>query len=245
MGRVQTNALNNFILDLSSGMSIRKAIERLELTEDDVPALLWKQTLAVDACRRLGPERCSWRIFTVTDTVFVRQDETFQMEGRKELVPAYILGARLCKSEFDDIHDFVRRIARANYPLTRYKREVLLQLMFTEAEAMLREPGPGYKNVRDYLLRGANLPIRTNSPLLQYDSEELAAEDRPLCEIDALIDWARQVDGILNIVKEGTYRPEFDPVDRAPDLICPRGRYDESACSGITVLKNLLKSTYR
>jgi hypothetical protein len=223
--------------DLRTGASVVAAINRLKLTEDDVPVLLWKQTLAADLCRRLGPERCINRVFDYTDRLFLRKDETFTLPGSEVSVPAFVPGAMLDSDAFAKLKGFISGVRQASEQSTvGAKRSRLLGAMLAQATQLARQDESySQQRVDEILRKGANLPVRENSPLLQYDSAEINNPDRvPACEIDAIVDWVKYVDRMLVVAGAGTTRPRFDAQELAPDRLCPGQTFNDKNCPGLS-----------
>jgi hypothetical protein len=224
-------------IDLATGASVVEAIARLPLERDDVPVRLWKQTLLVDLCQRLGLERCFNRVVDLTQTVFVRRDETFPAADGGPRIPAFIPGVMLHQVAFNDLRNWVRDVsAGVNNTTVGQNRDNLLRLMLAHARRLARQEGTySSDSVREILQQGANLPIREDSPLLRYDAAEIYDPQRvPACEVDALINWLASVKTMLDTVATGTERPSFDPAEVAVDRLCPGQTYSEQLCPGLT-----------
>jgi len=206
-------AVNELLLDLRGGASLVDAIERLRANDMNVPILFWDM-VEDRLCTELG-EQCRERVYEGVLEAYVERSDDVVSE------------LWMTREQLDSWLTFLHGVRGMGWSPSEL-REKLVKTLVNSLESLLHTR---YSDVREpletFVRRAGGLPMGFGSPVMQYSQMELEnPQVVPTCEVELLASWLQDSKKILEIARQGIYRPDFVndfyPPDACP--LTPKGR---------------------
>lgn len=208
--------INELILDLRGGTSLKNAIERLQGSEEynNIPGLFW-DLVEQGSCKKLG-EQCTERTYdTVVDAYIpISEDIVEDVWLKSEDLDTWISLLR----NFDSTQ--ISQLSGTEI------RQAFVDAMKEGLEKVIRKPlyEDTKEPLREYLKRKGGLPVSDTSPLFRYSIADLLDPDAvPDCEVIRLTIWVNNSKQMLNILYHGDLRPVY--TEEAFPGECPTGEH--------------------
>jgi hypothetical protein len=195
-----TEVVSEIVADLKGGSSLVEVITRLRGAKEykNIPGLFW-EIVKQGSCKALGTQ-CNHRVYDTVIEGYIHDDE-------EASVDVWLKSEDLTR--WVNILDIMRDVTEYK---AKEQRKAFVQALTDALQNVIRKPlyQDTNERLRDYLSRKGGLPIRDNSPLLNYSLKSLMDKDRvPNCEILRLAAWLRNAKQMLAIVSRGDRRPIF------------------------------------
>ena len=191
---------NEIIADLRGGTPLVDVITRLQGSEEfrNLPGLFW-DIVKQGSCTALG-DQCTGRIYdTIVEGYIVDDDDS--------VIDVWLKSDDLTR--WVNLLDLMRDV-REYAP--KQQRIAFVESLVQTLQSVIGKPlyQDTEERLRDYLQRKGGLPIRDNSPLLNYSLDALMDPKRvPNCEILRLTTWLHNAKQMLAVVNKGDRKPVF------------------------------------
>jgi hypothetical protein len=206
--------VNEVAQQIRGGDSLENIINKW-LAKGDMPVLYW-QLLDKAACQRLG-KQCQNSIDHRVIDAYIPTKVKVAEE------------VRLTAIQLDEWRAILRRLSDVKIRPVEDQRLEFIKVLRQEIQDILGKP-PVYTDEEQTLMelmkRKMGLPMRNQSPLLQYSLKEI--EEIPRCELRRLITWVGSMHQVLNNVRSApTLKVSFTlkpyPPEQCP-LATPKGK---------------------
>ncbi len=199
-GFSNTQAVNDLILDLRGGTSLKDAIKRLQGSKEynNIPGLFWEITEQASA-KELGKQYDS-RIY---DAI---------LEGYIPVSEDIVEDVWLTSNDLQEWILLLKQFGDHTHLSGSEIRKALGYAIKDALEKLIRKPlyEDTGESLDKYLKRIESLPIKNISPLLRYTLADFADKNKvPDCELIRLVTWLNNSRQMLEIVCHGDMRPKF------------------------------------
>ncbi len=201
-GFSNTQVVNELILDLRGGTSLKDAIERLQGSKEynNIPGLFWNLVEQTSA-QELGKQYDN-RIYDAVLNGYIPVSEDV------------VEDVWLKSNDLGDWELLLKQFGDQTHLSGSKLREAFGFAIKDSLEKVIRKPpyDATQESLGKYLERIAGLPARDDSPLFQYSLNDLSDESKvPACELIRLTIWINNVRQMLSIVRHGDMRPDYTP----------------------------------
>ena len=214
--------VNEVAQQIRGGDSLENIINKW-LAKGDMPVLYW-QLLDKAACQQLG-KQCQNTVDHRVIDAYIPIDAKVAEE------------VRLTAIQLDEWRAILRRLSDVKIRPVEDQRLEFIRILRQEIQDILGKP-PVYTDEEQTLMelmkRKMGLPMRNQSPLLQYSLKEI--EEIPRCELRRLITWVSSMHQVLNNVRSAPtlkvsftfkpYPPEQCPLATAKGKAIPELIFD-------------------
>ncbi|BAP57034.1 hypothetical protein THII_2737 [Thioploca ingrica] len=206
--------VNEVAQQIRGGDSLENIINKW-LAKGDMPVLYW-QLLDKAACQQLGKQCQNSIDHRVIDAYIPTQAKVAEE-------------IRLTAIQLDEWRAILRRLSDVKIRPVEDQRLEFIKILRQEIQDILGKP-PVYtdeeQTLTELMKRKTGLPMRNQSPLLQYSLKEI--EEIPRCELRRLITWVDSMHQVLNNVRSApTLKVSFTlkpyPPEQCP-LATPKGK---------------------
>jgi hypothetical protein len=199
--------VNEVAQQIRGGDSLENIINKW-LAKGDMPVLYW-QLLDKAACQQLGKQCQNSIDHRVIDAYVPTQAKVAEE-------------VRLTAIQLDEWRAILRRLSDVKIRPVEDQRLEFIKILRQEIQDILGKP-PVYtdeeQTLTELMKRKTGLPMRNQSPLLQYSLKEI--EEIPRCELRRLITWVSSMHQVLNNVRSAptlkvafTFKPY--PLEQCP-----------------------------
>ena len=200
----RSDVVNETMVSVSAGESLEATLEQ-NMNKNDLPVLFW--VLAQEACKDLKAhcvKRVDHRVIEAYTKVSEDWVEEIWMESDDLESWIYLLSA-------------LRRIKQGR-SFEQHKRK-LVKALIMELQQILGSPPVSRSTViAKYAQLRGRLPIRKNSPFMQFSPDEILKMER--CEFYRLIGWIESVYSILNQIRLTPEKQIHVQLSSADDAQC-------------------------
>jgi len=179
--------VNEVAQQVRGGDSLENIIEKW-MTKGDMPVLYW-QLLDKTACQTLG-EQCKKTVDHRVIDSYLPIDQKVQEEFRITAI------------QLDEWRAILKRLSEIKIRPEEDQRYEFIKILRQEIQDILGKP-PVYtdenQTLAELMKRKAGLPMRDQSPLLQYGLKDI--ETIPRCELRRLLTWIESIHQVLDNVR--------------------------------------------
>ncbi len=199
--------VNEVAQQIRGGDSLENIIAKW-MAKGDMPVLYW-QLFDKIACQQLGSQCRDSIDHRVIDAYIPINDKVVEE-------------VRLTAIQLDEWRAILRRLSDVKIRPVEDQRQEFIKILRQEIQDILGKP-PVYSDVEqtlsELMKRKSGLPMRSQSPLLQYSLKDI--EEIPRCELRRLITWVSSMQQVLNNVRSApTLKVSFS-LNPYPEKQCP------------------------
>jgi hypothetical protein len=199
--------VNEVAQQIRGGDSLENVINKW-MAKGDMPVLYW-QLLDKTACQGLG-EQCKKNIDHRVIDAYVASNDKVEEE------------IRLTAIQLDEWRAILRRLSDIKIRPVEDQRQAFITVLRQEIQDILGKP-PQYQDMQqslgELMKRKAGLPMREQSPLLQYGVEDI--KEMPNCELRRLVSWVSSIQQLLNNVRSAPTLKVAFTLKPYPEKQCP------------------------
>nr|VFJ59224.1 MAG: hypothetical protein BECKFW1821A_GA0114235_10898 [Candidatus Kentron sp. FW] len=205
--------INEIILDLRNGASFTESVRTMRQKYPDIEPAFWD--VLGNSVKNVLKDQYDKRVY---DTV---------TEGYVPVSTDFVEEVWLTATE---LRDWTHMILAGFDDVLKYREDEIrakfVETLVNGLQRVIKKPPfqDTRETAREYAQRKGGLPVRENSPLLNYEWEEYMDERKvPSCEISRLATWGYRVKEMLGIIYGGKERPVFK-----------KAEYPNSTCVGLS-----------
>jgi len=199
--------INEVAQQIRGGDSLENIIDKW-MAKGDMPVLYW-QMLDKTACQALGTQ-CQKTIDHRVIDAYIPITDKVEEEFRMTAI------------QLDEWRAILRRLSDIKLRPVDEQRQEFIKILRQEIQDILGKP-PIYsendKTLAELMKRKTGLPMRTQSPLLQYSLKDI--EQMPRCELRRLLTWISSIHQVLNNVRSSPTLKVSFTLKPYPEKQCP------------------------
>nr|VFK30405.1 MAG: hypothetical protein BECKMB1821G_GA0114241_106410 [Candidatus Kentron sp. MB]VFK34362.1 MAG: hypothetical protein BECKMB1821I_GA0114274_106910 [Candidatus Kentron sp. MB]VFK76679.1 MAG: hypothetical protein BECKMB1821H_GA0114242_10689 [Candidatus Kentron sp. MB] len=209
-GKVQ---INEIVLDMENGASFTESVRAMRQRYPDIEPAFWD--VLGNSVKKVLKDQYDNRVYDTVTQGYIPISDDFVEE-------VWLTAEELRNWKDDILAGFGDVLQYREDEI----REKFVGTLISSLQQVIKKPPfqETGETAAEYTQRQGGLPVRENSPLLDYSWEEYRDKTKvPICEISRLASWGYHVQKILSIVYDGRMRPVFD-----------KAKYSRGICVGLS-----------